>query len=234
MVIALTFMPPVPYSAAKLLLCTLTSCTMSLFSVTMTPLLLPDVDQRGAVELHGVARRPDAVDRVALRVVGAAAEADALKRALIGRDHAGQDAQQLQRAASQDRQVVDLLGVQHAFARASLRLDDLGLRHDDYGLGLRANLQPDVDTADIAGADAHRLLLVGLEAFELHFQVVGAGEDDSLVAATSVSHAGYDGLRVDVRDRDGRARKHAATAVLDRAPDGSRRGLGEDGDAGNE
>ncbi len=41
LVIALTFMPPVPYSAAKLLLCTLTSCTMSLFSVTMTPLLDP-------------------------------------------------------------------------------------------------------------------------------------------------------------------------------------------------
>ena len=62
-----------------------------------------------------------------------------------------------------------------------------------------------------------RLLLVGLEAFELDFQVVGAGEDDSLVAATSVGHAGCDGLRADVRDRDGRARKHAATAVLDRA-----------------
>ncbi len=41
LVTPLTFMPPVPYSAAKFELWTFTSCTMSLFSETMTPLLLP-------------------------------------------------------------------------------------------------------------------------------------------------------------------------------------------------
>ncbi len=41
LVTALTFMPPAPYSAAKFELCTFTSCTMSLFSVTMTPLFDP-------------------------------------------------------------------------------------------------------------------------------------------------------------------------------------------------
>ena len=41
LVTALMFMPPAPYSAAKFELWTLTSCTMSLFSVTMTPLFDP-------------------------------------------------------------------------------------------------------------------------------------------------------------------------------------------------
>ena len=41
MVTPLTLMPPAPYSAAKFELWTFTSCTMSLFSETMTPPLLP-------------------------------------------------------------------------------------------------------------------------------------------------------------------------------------------------
>jgi hypothetical protein len=41
LVTALTFMPPEPNSAAKLELSTLTSCTMSLLSVTITPLFDP-------------------------------------------------------------------------------------------------------------------------------------------------------------------------------------------------
>jgi hypothetical protein len=40
-VTALMLMPPEPYSAAKLELWTFTSWTMSLFSVTMTPLFDP-------------------------------------------------------------------------------------------------------------------------------------------------------------------------------------------------
>ena len=84
-----------------------------------------DVDERRAVERDGVARRADAVDRVALRVVAAAAEAYRFAHVEFG-DDAGQDAHQLERAAADDRQVVDLLGRQHAFARAGLRLDHFG------------------------------------------------------------------------------------------------------------
>ena len=124
---------------------------MSLFSVTMTPLLRPDVDERRAVEADGVARGADAVDRVALRVVGAAAEADALERGVVGRDDAGQDAQQLERAAADDRQVVDLLGASarlraRPFPSGSLRC----VRRDRDRLGLLPDLELHVDAAGVA------------------------------------------------------------------------------------
>jgi hypothetical protein len=41
LVTAVTFIPPAPYSGLKFDLWTLTSCTMSLFNDTITPLLLP-------------------------------------------------------------------------------------------------------------------------------------------------------------------------------------------------
>ena len=111
-----------------------------------------DVDERGAVERDGVARRADAVDRVALRVVAAAAEAHRLALVELG-DHAGQDAEQLERAAADDRQVVDLLGRQHAFASAGLRLNHFLLGGDGHQLGLLSDIQTDVDAAVIAGAE---------------------------------------------------------------------------------
>ena len=83
---------------------------------------------------------------------------------------------QFQRAAAHDRQVVDLLLRENAFAGARLRLDHFGLRRDRDRLGLLADIEPHVDTTRIVRADRDRLLLVGLEAGELDLQVVGAGE----------------------------------------------------------
>ena len=68
-------------------------------------------------------------------------------------DDAGQDAQQFERAAADDRQVVDLLRAQHAFARAGLRLDDFLLRGDGDGLGLLADVEPHVDAARVVRAE---------------------------------------------------------------------------------
>ena len=123
----------------------------------------PDVDERRAVQRDGVARGADAVDRVALGVVAAAAEADRLALVEVG-DDARQDAEQLERAAADDRQVVDLLGAQHAFARAGLGLDDFLLRGDGNRLGLLADVEAHVDAAVVARAEGERLALVGLEA----------------------------------------------------------------------
>ena len=88
-----------------------------------------DVDQVRAVERDRVARGADAVDRIGLGVVAAAAEAHRLALVEVG-DDAGQDAQQLESAAADDRQVVDLLRGQDAFARARFRLNDFLLRGD--------------------------------------------------------------------------------------------------------
>src|SRR5690606_563422 len=98
-----------------------------------------DVGQARPDELRRVARAPDAVARVALRVVRAAAEAAALERGRVRGDDAGQDAEVLERAAADDRQVVDLLGCQHALTGAGFRLDDFGDRRDRDRLGLGAD-----------------------------------------------------------------------------------------------
>ena len=135
-----------------------------------------DVDERRTVERDGVARRADAVDGVALRVVAAAAEADRLAHVELG-DDARQDAHQLERAAADDRQVVDLLGRQHAFASAGLRLNHFLLRGDRHRLGLLADVQADVDTAVVAGAERKGFPLVGLESGELDLEIVGAREE---------------------------------------------------------
>ena len=83
------------------------------------PVVAADVDERRAVERDRVARGADAVDGVALGVVAAGAEADRLALVELG-DDAGEDAHQFERAAADDRQVVDLLGGEHTFTRAGL------------------------------------------------------------------------------------------------------------------
>ena len=82
----------------------------------------------------------------------AAAEAHRLADVEVG-DDAGQDAQQFERAAADDRQVVDLLRAQHAFARAGLGLDDFLLRGHGNGFGLLADVEPHVDAALIVRAE---------------------------------------------------------------------------------
>ena len=72
--------------------------------------VVADVHHRRAVERDGVAGRADAVDGVVQRGVAAGAETDRLALVELG-DHAGQDAQQLEGAAADDREIVDLLGV---------------------------------------------------------------------------------------------------------------------------
>ena len=113
---------------------------------------------------------------VGLRVVRAADEAHALELILIGRDDAGQNAQQLERAAADDREVVDLGGRQPAFARARLGLDDVGGRRDDHRLALRAELQLDVEAADVVRPEDDGGLLERLEPGELDGEVEGAGK----------------------------------------------------------
>ena len=119
----------------------------------MTPLLLPMSIRLATVERDGVARRADAVDRVALGVVRAAAEAHRLALVEFG-DDAGHDAQQFERAAADDRQVVDLFRAQHAFTRAGFRLDDFRLGGDGDRLALLADFELDVDAARVARAHA--------------------------------------------------------------------------------
>ena len=135
-----------------------------------------DVDERRAVERDGVARRADAVDGVALRVVAAAAEAHRLALVEV-RDDAGQDAQQLERAAADDRQVVDLLRAQHAFTGAGLGLDHFGLRGDRHRLGLPADLEAHVDAARVVRAEQDRLAFVRFEPGQFDLEVVGSRED---------------------------------------------------------
>ena len=129
----------------------------------MTPLLLPMSMRRRSVERDRVARRADAVDRVPLRVVPAAAEAHRLALVELG-DDAGEDAHQLERAAADDRQVLDLLGGDDPFARARLGLDQLHLRGDGDRLALLADVEPHVDAAIVGRADGDGLLLVRLES----------------------------------------------------------------------
>ena len=126
----------------------MTSDTMSLFGTTMTPLLEPKSGEARAVEGdHGVGAA-DAVDGVLGVLVGvrdAGQVADALERADVGHDRAGEDAQQLERAAADDREVVDLVGRQQALAGARLGLDQLALRGDLDLLGLCADLEREVE-----------------------------------------------------------------------------------------
>ena len=86
----------------------------------------------------------------------AAAEAHRLALVELG-DDARQDAEQFERAAADDRQVVDLLGAQDAFAGAGLRLNDFLLRGDGDRLGLLADVEPDVDAARVVRAERQRL-----------------------------------------------------------------------------
>ena len=145
------------------------------------------------------------------------AEADRLALVELG-DDAGQDAHQLERAAADDRQVVDLLGGEHAFARAGLGLNHFELRGDRDRLGLLADFEPDVDAAVVVRAERERLLLVGLEAGELDLQVVGAGEQARrTVLAAFVGDRRLHGLRACVGQRDCCARQDAAARVLHRA-----------------
>ena len=118
-----------------------------------------DVEEVRSIELRGVARRSDAVDGVVLDVLGSSGRLADIE---VG-DHAGKDAQQFQRAAAHDRQVVDLLLRENAFASARLSLNHFRLRRDGDRLGLLADIEPHVDAARIVRADRDRLLLVGLE-----------------------------------------------------------------------
>ena len=72
---------------------------------------------------------------------------------IVGRDDAGQDAQQLERAAADDRQVLDLLGAEHAFAGAGLGLDDFDRAGDRDDLGQAADFEPHVDAAGVVRAE---------------------------------------------------------------------------------
>jgi hypothetical protein len=188
----------------------------------------PDVDQVGSIEAHGVRGPSDAVDRVLGGIVRAAAEAHALHVDRIGSDDAGHDAKQLEGTAADDRQVVDLLRAEDAFARAGLRLNHFLLGGDGDRLALLPDLEFHVDAARHVGADGDVLLLVRLEPGELDFQLVGAGEDDGHITTTIVCDSRNDGLRTGVRHSDVRAGQHAATTVCDRATDCRRaRGLGK-------
>ena len=71
-------------------------------------------------------------------------------------DDAGKDAHQLERAAADDRQVVDLLRGEHAFARARLRLNHFELARDRDRLGLLADFEPHVDAAVVVRAQRKR------------------------------------------------------------------------------
>ena len=179
--------------------------------------VVADVHDRRAVERDRVARRADAVDRVALRVVAAGAEADRLALVELG-DDAGQDAHQFERAAADDRQVVDLLGGEHTFTRAGLGLNDFELAGDRDGLRLLADFQPDVDAAVVVRAECQPLLFVGLEAGELDLQVVGAREQGAeQILAAVVGDRGLHGLGACVDGGDCCARKDPAARVLHRA-----------------
>jgi hypothetical protein len=183
----------------------------------------PDVDEGRAIQADRVAGGADAVDRVALRVVRAAAEADALERAAVRGDDAGQDAEELQRAAADDREVLDLVRLQHAFPSAGLRLHDLDGRRDRDELGQRPDLELDVQPAGVVGAERDALALVSLESFQLDLDVVSAGKEGrERIAAALVGNRRAQGLRSGIRDRDGRPGQHAARCVGHGAAHGCR------------
>ena len=70
----------------------------------------------------------------------------------IGGHDAGHDAQQLERAAADDREVVDLLGAEHAFAGARFRLDDFERARDGDDVGQAADFEHHVETAGVVRA----------------------------------------------------------------------------------
>src|SRR5919198_392664 len=119
--------------------------------------------------------RSDAIHGVAHRAVAPHEEPDTLEHAGFRRHHAGHDAEQLERAASDDGQVVNLLRAEQTFARAGLRLRDFALsRHGDR-LTLLPDFERDIDAARIGGTDGELFLLVRLEAREFDFKVIRSG-----------------------------------------------------------
>ena len=190
----------------------------------MTPLLLP-MSIRLEPSSETVLRRgSDAVDGIALGVVAAATKADRLALVELG-DDARQDAHQLESAAADDRQVLDLFRGDQAFACSRFRLDEFDLRRDRDGLALLADFEVHVDAARVAGADRQPFLLEILEAAELDLEVVGRGEHTGEeVLPAAVADRRLRRLGADVGDGDSRAGQDAAARVLNRASDGSRRG----------
>ena len=70
------------------------------------------------------------------------------------------------------------------------------------------------------GLSVNAFALVGLEPGEFDPQIVGAGKQaGEQVLSAIVADGGLHRLRPGVRDRDGRARQHAAARVLDVAAD---------------
>jgi len=120
-----------------------------------------------------------------------------------------------------NRQVVDLLRRQHAFAGARLRLDHFVLRGDRDRLGLRADFQPDVDAARVLRLHHDRLLLVGLKPDSSTFSEYEPPKmAEKEVATAFIGDCRQDCLGGIVRQRDGRARKHTTARVLYGASDG--------------